>query len=225
MTATAGAASAYPVNFDVDTQFAGRNRLTVAFRIILAIPHLLLVGGPGGISPLFGLRWASARFAVFSGLLAGNVIGLATGVTSLISWFAIVFTGRQPRGLWDFANFYMRWRANAIAYTGLLRDEYPPFGTGDGAYPARFEVAGFPEARNRWSVGLRIIYAIPHIIILFFLSIAWAVTAVIAWFAILFAGSYPQGLYGFAVGYMRWSMRVQAYLLLMRDEYPPFSFD
>jgi hypothetical protein len=119
----------------------------------------------------------------------------------------------------------MRWRGNAVAYMALLRDEYPPFGPGDGGYPAAFSVIAFPENRDRLSVGLRLIYAIPQLIVLFFLGIAWLVTVIISWFAILFTGGYPEGLYNFGVGYQRWSLRVEAYVLLMRDEYPPFSFD
>jgi hypothetical protein len=141
---------------------------------------------------------------------------------AVVSWFAIVFSGKHPRGLWDFSAFYMRWRVNSLAYAGLLRDEYPPFGSGE-AYPAEFTIEGFPETRARWSVAFRFILGIPHYIALIFLSVAWTVTAIIAWFAILLTGNYPQGLYDFAIGYMRWSVRVQAYILLMRDEYPPFS--
>jgi hypothetical protein len=74
-------------------------------------------------------------------------------------------------------------------------------------------------------VGLRLIYAIPQLIVLFFLGIAWAITIIIAWFAILFTGRYPENLYTFGVGHMRWSLRVETYPLLMRDEYPPFNFD
>jgi hypothetical protein len=200
------APAGYPVTYEVEPQITQRNRLTVAFRSILAIPQWLLVGEPGED-------------------VGGGVIGTAATIMAIISWFAIVFTGRQPRGLWDFTNFYMRWRGNALAYMALLRDEYPPFGPGDGSYPASFGVDAFPETRNRWSVGLRLIYAIPQLIVLFFLGIAWLVTVIIGWFAILFTGRYPEGLYTFGVGYMRWSLRVEAYLLLMRDEYPPFAFD
>jgi hypothetical protein len=217
----------YPVTYTVEPQHPDRNRLTVAFRIILAIPQWLLVGGPGGSGISIGSgpwRWSEIRRA-FVGSIGSGVLGVAAGLMAIISWFAIVFTGKQPRGLWDFTNFFMSWRANAVAYMALLRDEYPPFGPGDGSYPASFSVAGFPETRNRWSVGLRLIYAIPQLIVLFFLGIAWAITVIIAWFAILFTGRYPEGLYTFGVGYMRWSLRVEAYLLLMRDEYPPFSLD
>jgi len=226
MTEETPVAASYPVTYTVEPQHPDRNRLTVAFRIILAIPQWLLVGGPGGSGINLGSVWGwrHPRWAFVGGIGSG-VLGAAAGVMAIISWFAIVFTGKQPRGLWDFTNFFMRWRANAVAYMALLRDEYPPFGPGDGSYPVSFSVAGFPETRDRWSVGLRLIYAIPQFIVLFFLGIAWAITVIIAWFAILFTGRYPEGLYTFGVGYMRWSLRVEAYLLLMRDEYPPFSLD
>jgi hypothetical protein len=107
-----------------------------------------------------------------------------------------------------------------MAYAALLRDEYPPFG--QDAYPVTFEV-DYPERSNRWSVALRLILAIPQVIVLMFVLVAWLVTVVIAWFAILFTGRYPEGLYTFGVGVQRWTLRVQAYLFLMRDEYPPFS--
>lgn len=221
------ASPGYPVTYDVEPQYADRNRLTVAFRIILALPQWFLVGGPGGIS--IGLDWGSWGrgdfFWAFVRGIGSGVLGVAAGVMAIISWFAIVFTGKQPRGLWDFTNFFMRWRANAVAYMALLRDEYPPFGPGDGSYPVSFDVGGFPETRDRWSVGLRLIYAIPQMIVLVFLGIAWVITVIIGWFAILFTGRYPDGLYTFGVGYMRWSLRVETYMLLMRDEYPPFSFD
>ncbi|HEX6030388.1 MAG TPA: DUF4389 domain-containing protein [Tepidiformaceae bacterium] len=210
---------AYPVVIEVEPDRGDRNRLTVAFRLILAIPHAILVGGPpivlgAGIGSLNDNGW-------FIGGWEGGVIGAVAGVCAIIAWFAILFANQHPRGLWDLAHFYMRWRARALPYMMLLRDEYPPFGDGD--YAARFAV-DFPEAaRNKWSVGLRVFYLIPHIVLLFFLWIAWFVTAVIAWFAILFTGRYPESMIDFAVGVLRWSLRVEAYGLLMRDEYPPFS--
>jgi hypothetical protein len=198
--------SAYPVTFDVERQLTDRNRLTTAFRFILAIPHIILVGGAVGS----GSTWSS-----------NGVLGTVAGVMAIIAWFAIVFAATHPRGLWDFCAFYMRWRARAIPYVMLLRDEYPPFG--EGPYPSTFEIA-FPDGRrDRLSVGLRIFYAIPQLIVLIFLNIAWVITSIVAWFAILITGKYPEGLYEFAVGVLRWDMRVEAYLLLMRDEYPPFS--
>jgi hypothetical protein len=213
---------AYPVAFDVEPQLHGRNRLTVAFRIILAIPHLILVGGPGlalGSGLGIGFRNGRYGFASFSG---HGALGAVAFVMAMIAWFAILFANQHPRGLWDFARFFMRWRTRAIVYTAMLRDEYPPFG--DAPYPVTYEVE-FPDApRKKWSVGLRIIYVIPHAIVLFFLGIVFCLVQLIVWFAILFTGSFPQGLYQFCIGYLRWSVRVETYMLLMRDEYPPFSF-
>ena len=77
--------------------------------------------------------------------------------------------------------------------------------------------------RDRLAVGLRILLAIPHIIVLFFVLLAWGFTTIAAWFIILFTGTYPQGLYEFGVGALGWRLRVEAYMLLMVDEYPPFS--
>lgn len=213
--------SAYPVVIDVDPQMTGRNRLTAAFRLILAIPHIILVGAPGFAIGVHNETMSPAGGARHPETVGSNgLLGVVAFVGAIISWFAIVFTGRHPRGLWNLAQFYMRWRANAVAYTALLRDEYPPFG--EGAYPVIYDVQ-YPEQRDRMTVGFRIILVIPHLIVLVFLDIAWFLTAVVAWVAILFTGEYPESLYRFGVGMMRWTLRVESYMLLMRDEYPPFS--
>lgn len=211
----------HPVTYFVTPQLDGRNRLTCFFRLILAIPHLVLVGGPGGVALNFPFGLISSR--IFVGFIGNGALSLVAAACALVSWFAIVFTGRQPKGLWDLMSYYLHWRSRGVAYAALLRDEYPPFGEGD--YPVDFGVSDFPERRNRWSVALRIFYLIPHIVVLFFIGIAWAITAFLGWLAILFTGSYPESLYRFGVGYLRWSLRVEAYGLLMHDEYPPFSLD
>jgi len=196
--------AAYPIAYDVPYK-EKLGRLSTAFRPILAIPQVLIVGGPG-------VGWG--------GNSQTGLFGAVVAITSVISWFAIMFTKRYPRGLWDMAMTYMRWRANVVTYAALLRDEYPPFG--EGSYPPTFEME-YPEQSNRWTVGLRLILVIPQVVVLFFVLLVWLATAVIAWFAILFTGRYPEGLFKFGVGAMRWTLRVQAYLYLMRDEYPPFS--
>ena len=108
-----------------------------------------------------------------------------------------------------------------MAYTALFRDEYPPFG--DGRYPAGLEVTPPDAPRDRLSVAFRLILAIPHLIVMWVLGFAWGITTVIAWFAILLTGRYPSGLYDFGIGVFQWSTRLEAYLRLLRDEYPPFS--
>jgi hypothetical protein len=206
---------AYPVSIHVEPSLANRNRLTTAFRLILAIPHLILVGGIG-LGSVVSRGDRQTTVGTEGGLLGAVAIFLA-----IVSWFTIVFAGTHIAGIRQFTTFYLRWRVRALAYFMLLEDAYPPFG--DGPYPAAIEVAEPAGPRDRVAVGLRILLAIPHFIALFFVLLAWGVTTIVAWFAILFTGGYPQGLYEFGVGALRWRLRVEAYLLLMVDEYPPFS--
>src|SRR2546427_219364 len=108
---------AYPVTYDVEPQLHDRNRLTVFFRIILAIPHLILVGGPAfALGCGWGIHWVGS-----------GVLGVVAGFMAIIACFAILFANTHPRGLGDFVRFFMSWRARAVAYTALLRDDYPPF--------------------------------------------------------------------------------------------------
>ena len=197
----------YPVSVAVEPQVEHRNRLTVAFRLILAIPHLILVG------PIAGAYRAGS-----AGLLGAVAYFLA-----IINWFAIVFTGEAIPAIRDFALYYLRWRTRAMAYEAILVDPYPPFG--DGPYPASIDVPEPPKPRDRLTVAFRLILIIPHAFVLFFLLIGWCVTSVIAWFAILFTGSYPAGVMPFGLGVMRWTLRVEAYMLLLVDEYPPFAIE
>ncbi len=210
----------HPVSVAVEPALHARNRLTCAFRPILAIPHILLVGGPIA----FGIASAGrvdgeARFEWGT----GGVLGGVALVIAIIAWFAIVFGARFPTGLWNLSAMYLGWRVRAVAYLMLLRDEYPPFG--EAPYPATLGLAEPAMPRDRVTVAFRLLLALPHIVVLWFVGVAWAVCTIIAWFAILFTGSYPAPLFRFAAGALRWSTRVEAYLLLLRDEYPPFSLD
>ena len=118
-----------------------------------------------------------------------------------------------------------------MAYAAFLRDEYPPFEfetvAPDPARTHRFAPASRPELenRNRLTVAFRIILVIPQLIVLTLLGIAWFVAHLIAFFAVLFTAHWPEGLRTFVVGILRWSARVNAYLYLLTDEYPPFSLD
>jgi hypothetical protein len=208
----------HPVDILVEPTTEPRNRVSVAFRILLAIPHLILVGGP--IALAVGWSWNSEPGATHEWSASGGVLGAVAAVTAMISWFAILFTGTHPDGLRALATFYLRWRVRVTAYVGLLRDEYPPFG--DAYYPAALVIDTLTAPRDRLSVVFRLLLVIPQLIVVCLLSIARSVTTLIAWFAILFTGRYPTTLAHFAVGVMRWSIRVEAYLLLLHDEYPPF---
>lgn len=183
----------YPVRYDV-TYPERLSRWLIFVKWLLAIPHFLIV----------------------------SVLGNVQGVMTLIAFFAILFTKRYPRGLFDFVINVHRWTANVSAYAGFMRDEYPPFDWQPGKYPVVFEV-DYPEALSRWLIFVKWLLAIPHFVVLVFLYIAFGVVLVVAWFAILFTGRFPRGLFDFSVGVTRWTLRVTAYVNLLRDEYPPFS--
>ena len=209
----------HPVRIRLVPALDGRERLTTAFRFLLALPHLILVGGP--IAAVLTWNRGAQDGLTYGWSAGGGVLGVVAAVIAVIAWFAIVFTGRYPQGLWDLVAYYLRWRVRVMAYAALLRDEYPPFG--DGLYPVELELPSPEEPRDRLTVGFRPILAIPQLIAIWILGIAWALATIFAWFAILFTGRYPRRLYWFAVGAMRWTTRVEAYVLLLRDEYPPFT--
>jgi len=209
---------AYPVTVTIEPALTNRNRVTTLFRIILAIPHIILVGGA-----TFGVTAGSREGGGPSIGGEGGLLGAVAYFLAIVSWFTILISGVHIAGIRQFTMFFMRWRVRAIAYLMLLEDVYPPFG--DAPYPASIEVAEPAAPRDRVSVAFRLILAIPHFVVLFFVLIAWCVTTIIAWFAIVLTGEYPQGLYGFGAGTLRWLLRLQAYLLLLVDEYPPFSFE
>jgi hypothetical protein len=203
----------YPVSIAVQPALTNRNRLTTAFRLILAIPHLILVGG---FSAGIAVGGDSTSVGAEGGLLGAVALFLA-----IVSWFTILFAGTHIVGIRQFTRFYLRWRVRALAYFMLLEDPYPPFG--DAPYPASIEISDPSGPRDRLTVGLRLLLVIPHVIVLLFVMLAWCITTVVAWFAILFTGDYPKGLYEFGAGVLQWRLRVEAYLLLMVDDYPPFS--
>lgn len=219
IAARLSAEAAEPVQLRITPALDQRNRMTTAFRLILAIPHLVLVGGP--VAGALSWAWKDDSAGHTNWMADGGALGAVAVLAAVISWFAIVVTGRQPDGLWKLAAFYLRWRVRAIAYVALLRDEYPPFG--DGEYAVSLVLAQPTLPRDRLGVAFRLILVIPQLMALWAISMAWAVTTAIAWFSILLTGRYPAALYDFAVGALRWNLRVEAYLLLLSDRYPPFS--
>jgi hypothetical protein len=152
-------------------------------------------------------------------------------VIGIISWFYILFTGTLPEALANFQAMYTRYEVRTYTFSAFMREEYPPFLFGmtpaDGGEDARVRLDIRPQLadRNRVTVAFRIILVIPHVIVLYLLGIAASVVTLIALFVVLFTGRWPDSLRTFVVGVMRWYVRVQAYFLLLTDEYPPFALD
>jgi hypothetical protein len=172
---------------------------------------------------------------------------IAFAVVSVIAFFAILFTGRYPRGLFDFNVGVLRWswRVGFYSYSALGTDQYPPFTLGDVPdYPARLEVE-YPQSLSRGLVLVKWwLLALPHLLIVgVFVGGAWTAASgsgtqwvalsggligllvFIAAVVLLFTGQYPRTLYDFVLGMNRWVFRVAAYTALMTDQYPPFRLD
>ena len=137
----------------------------------------------------------------------------------------LLFRKKYPKWWFDWSLALTKFSTRVSAYFALLRDEYP---STDEDQAVHIEIL-YPNAETELQRGMPLVkwlLAIPHYIILIFLGIASIVCVIIAWFAILFTGRYPQGLFDFVVGVMRWSLRVEAYaFLLTTDRYPPFSLN
>jgi len=157
-------------------------------------------------------------------------LGVAFVVVSIIAFFAILFTAKYPRGLFDFNVGVMRWswRVGFYTYGALGTDKYPPFSLKAGDYPADLEVA-YPENLSRGLVLVKWwLLAIPQYIVVGIFQGGGRsgglvfVLAIFAAVAVLFTGKYPKDIFNFVVGMNRWSIRVGAYAALMTDQYPPF---
>jgi hypothetical protein len=194
--------AAYPATFEADRADRIENWRPLV-QWLLALPHFLI---------LYGLQ-------------------IVARAVSVIAWFAILFTGKLPEGLANLTCLYIRYNNRASAYAGFLRSEYPPFvfdtvGADPGNYPpVRSGFTPELEDRNRLTVGFRLILAIPQLIVISLLAFAVVVAWIVGFFAVLFTGKWPEGLRTFVVGVMRWFTRVEAYIGLLTDTYPPFSLD
>lgn len=153
-------------------------------------------------------------------------MAIVAGLFQFIAFWAILFTGRYPKGLFDFVMGVLDWQNRIGMYTNFLRDEYPPFGLA-AEYPAKVAV-DFPERLSRGVLLLKVFFGflyvgIPHAFCLYFRMIAHGVVSFVAWFAVLFTGKMPESMHRFLTGTYRWVVRVSAYMWFLTDEYPPFS--
>jgi hypothetical protein len=188
----------YPVSYAADYAGEGRNRLTTFFRYFVAIPWQIVMF-------LYGIV---AYFAI------------------TIAWFALLFTGRYPEGLYNFVGGYVRMSARVNALSYLLTDEYPPFnGEDDPAYPVRVGIAEPLDRYSRLKVFFRYLIGIPVMFLGFIHAIILLVVTLIAWFAIVFTGRHPEGLFNPARNAAAYLTRAGAYFGLLTEDYPPFSLE
>jgi|SRR4051794_40698188 hypothetical protein len=204
----------YPVSFAVDYPDRPLNRLTTALRIFTVIPILIILAALSG----GGAGWWSGEEGQGASIAAAGLLFLPV-------LLMLLFRQKYPRWWFDWNRELMRLSNRVYAYGLLMDDRYPS--TDEHQY-VRLEFP-YPDTErdlNRWLPLVKWFLAIPHYIVLFFLWLATIVVVVIAWFAILFTGRYPRGMFGFVEGVMRWTNRVVAYaFVLVTDRYPPFRLE
>jgi hypothetical protein len=201
----------YPVSFSVDYPDRALDRVTTAFRIFVVIPIAIVLG------TVSGSTWqATAENGTTEAAAA------AGGVLFFGPLLMILFRRKYPRWWFDWNLELQRFANRVTAYVALMDDHYP---STDEHQSVRlvYPYPDGPDALNRWLPLVKWFLAIPHYVVLVFLGIAAVVAVFVAWFAILFTGRYPRGLFDFVMGVMRWENRVAAYaLVLVTDRYPPF---
>jgi hypothetical protein len=183
----------YPVTYEADYQ-KDRNRLTTFFRLIVAIPWILVA----------------------------YVYLLAQFVVVIVAWFALVILGRYPEGMYNFVGGVLRFYMRVTAFLTLQTDAWPSFGISDEAdYPVRIHFAPPAARQSRLKAFFRIILIIPLLLMTYIFSALQQIIAVLAWVTIVFRGYQPAGVHNALAFTNSWYTRANAYMFLMRDEYPP----
>jgi hypothetical protein len=201
----------HPVQFSVDYPERPLNRLTTFFRLFTVIPIAIVLGAVEGGT----WQWSSG----------GKTAAVAAGAGGLL-FFApllmIVFRQKYPRWWFDWNLELQRFGARVGVYLALLDDRYPST-TDHQSVHLDYAYPDAARELNRWLPLVKWFLAIPHYVVLFFLHLGLVVVVIVAWFAILFTGHYPSGLFQFVEGVIRWDNRVVAYaFVLVTDQYPPF---
>ena len=186
----------YPVQLTID--YPPRlSRLLIFVKWILVIPHFIAL-------------W---------------FLGIAAMFVALTSWFAVIITGRYPRGMFDFMVGAQRWGLRAVAYLLLLTDRYPPFSLEhDPSYPVRLEVE-YPERIARWRPLLNWLLAFPVWIAVSVLLYVAYLVVFLGWFAILFLGRFPRGMFRTVTTALRWQTNANVYIYWMTERYPQLGWD
>jgi Domain of unknown function (DUF4389) len=185
----------YPVRYEAD-YVEPQNRAKAFFRWLLIIPWYIL----------------------------GSVYALVAGVVAFLAWFALLFTGRYPQGLYNFNVGFLRFTARAYAFGLLQTEEWPPFGfEDDRRYPIRVDADPPLEHYNRWKTGFRLILGIPVLFMITLFQYLYGTAAIIAWFHIVFMGRTSGGIHNALTVGLAYQLRSIAYFLLVTETLPPIS--
>ena len=184
---------AYPARLDVDNP-PHLSRLLIFVKWLLAVPHYIVL-------------W---------------VLAIGAWFVWIISWFAVLITGSYPEGMFNYMVGVLRWSSRVGAYVMLMTDKYPPFTLDDDpSYPLRLEI-DYPDRIARWRPLVQWLLVIPAGIVGVVIFFVAEICVLIAWFAILITGAFPQGLFDVVEIAFRWSARVNTYAYFMTERYPPF---
>jgi hypothetical protein len=192
MSASHAAADRHPIGLIV-TDDLQRNRLTVFFRLLLAIPHFIWV-----------VLW-----------------GIVAELAVLVAWFAALFTGRVPEGVHDFVAGWLRYSTRVTAYVFLLADPFPPFG-GGGSYPIDARIDR-PQPQSRLTVFFRIFLAIPALLLTYVFRVVNQIVALLGWFYALATGRMHEGMRNISAWLLRYEVQTWAYLFLLTGRYPSLA--
>jgi hypothetical protein len=209
--------SKYPASMEIDYPDKPLNKLTTFFRLITVIPIGIILSLVSGST--FEKTVNDATYEIT------YEIGAAGGIVFFALVLMILFQQKYPKWWFDWNVALTKFMYRVTAYLSLLRDEYP---STDEEQAVHIDIQ-YPDVKkdlSSWMPLVKWFLAIPHYIILAFLIVAAVISVIIAWFAILFTGKYPVGLFNFVTGVMRWGLRVSAYAaLLITDRYPPFQLE
>ena len=211
----------YPARLDID--YPERlDRFSTFFRLIWAIPIFIIAGllsATSSSTVTTVVITETGKIVTQASESGGGIVGGLFAATLLM----IVFRQRYPRWWFDFGREFARFGMRVGAYMALLTDEYPST-TDEQSIHLELDYPDVEQGLNRFLPLVKWLLAIPHYIVLALLAIGAILAIFIAWFAVLFTGRYPRGLFDYVVGVARWGLRVQAYaILLVTDRYPPFS--
>ena len=210
MSTTTEAVSRYPARLTIDFPDRDLDRMTTFLRLIYAIPVVILLTLIGGFT-----------FGEASGE-GGRMGALGAGVLVAPILLMILFRQKYPGWWFDFNVQLARFSTRVMSYMALMSDRYPSTDEEQSVH-LDLDYPNVKQDLNRWLPLVKWLLAIPHYVVLLFLGVAVVFAVIFAWFAILFTGRYPRGIFDFVEGVLRWGLRVEAYaFLLVTDRYPPF---